>query len=395
MTVRNGRELLALPGPTNVPDRVLQAMHRPAVDLYEGDMLETTRSLLADLKTIFKTQGEAYIYAANGHGAWEAALSNTLSPGDKVLVLESGRFARSWAEHATLSRVEVETIETDWHSAVDPAALEARLKADSAHEIKAVLVVQIDTASSVCNDIPALRKAIDAAGHPALFMVDTIASLACVPYEMDAWGVDVTVAGSQKGLMTPPGLSFIAANDKARAIKDKAKLRARYWDWEFRDGGEHYMKYCGTPPEHLLFGLREAIDMLREEGLEAVFERHRLLAGATRAAIEAWGAGGAISFNIHDPAARSDSVTTVRLAGGKSSELRAYCRDKAGVVLGLGIGGLESEAFRIAHMGHCNANMVMATLGVVEMGLHALGAPLGKQSGVAAAARYLGERVKA
>lgn len=394
MPVRQGRQFLSIPGPTNVPDEVLQAMHRPAVDLYEGDMLEVTASCLEDIKKIIRTDGYSYVYAANGHGAWEAALTNTLSAGDKVLILESGRFALSWGEQAAMLGLDVEILKGDWRLPVDPAALEARLKADSAGEIKAVLVVQIDTASSVFNDIPALRAAIDAAGHGALFMVDTIASLACVPYEMDAWGVDVTVAGSQKGLMTPPGLSFIGANARARARAETAGLRTRYWDWEFRDGEEHYRKYCGTPPEHLMFGFRRALDMLFEEGLERTFERHRILARAVRSAVAAWSEAGALSFNISVPEARSDTVTTVRITEGRSAALRGYCNEKANVVLGLGIGGLEQEAFRIAHMGYVNAPMVLGTLAVVEMGLKALRIPHGP-GGLAAAVESLAEAVPA
>lgn len=379
MSVSNGRHFLAIPGPTTVPDQVLAAMHRPAIDLYSGTHLDLTASLLSDLPKLFRTRGQTYIYAANGHGAWEAALANVLSRGDKVLVLDSGRFALGWGEMASTLGIEVEVLAGDWHSAVDPARVEARLKADSTGEIKAVLVVQVDTASSVVNDIEAIRGAIDAAGHDALYMVDTIASLATMPFEMDAWDVDVAVTGSQKGLMTPPGLSFVAANDRARERRRlNADLVTRYWDWTFRDGNEHYMKYCGTPPEHLLFGLRQALDMIFAEGLENVFARHRILADAVRAAVARWAEGGTLAFNITRPVERANSVTTVRTNGTDPRALLAYAREKCGVTIGIGIGGIEDSAFRIAHMGHVNAPMIVGTLGVIETGLKALAIPHGR-----------------
>lgn len=389
MSLRNGREFLAIPGPTTVPDEVLGAMHRPAIDIYSGDLVQVTESCLADLKGIFRTEGETYVYAANGHGAWEAAVSNVLSRGDKILVLQSGLFAVGWGEMAKVLGLEVEILPGDWRRAVDPAAVEDHLKRDKAGKIKAVLVVQIDTASSVVNDIPAIRRAIDSAGHDALFMVDTIASLATMPFDMDGWGIDVAVAGSQKGLMTPPGLGFIAASDKARAAHHGADLVTRYWDWTFREGEEHYMKYCGTPPEHLMFALRKALDMILAEGLEGVIERHRLLAVAVQAAVERWREGGVLDFNIIRPEERAPSVTTVLMDGPGPKPLITFCREKCGVTLGVGIGGLDATAFRIAHMGYVNAPTVLGTLGVVEAGLIALDIPHGK-GGVQAAAEAIG-----
>src|SRR5437762_328896 len=258
MVVRAGREFLAIPGPTTMPDEVLRAMHRPALDIYSDQMVEMTESLLRDLSGLFATKGSSYIYIANGHGAWEATLSNVLSRGDKVLVLESGRFAIGWGQAAAGMGAEVEVLKGDWRRAIRPAEVEARLRQDRDHTIKAILAVQVDTASGAYNDIEAIGKAIKAAGHPALFMVDAVASLGCMPFEMDAWGVDVAMSGSQKGLMTPPGLAFVAANERARAAHQKADLRTRYWDWTFREGEAHYQKYGGTPPQHLLFGLRKA-----------------------------------------------------------------------------------------------------------------------------------------
>jgi len=394
MSVRNGRSALAMPGPTTVPDEVLAAMHRPAVDIYGGELVGVTDTCLEDLKTLFGTRGRTYIYIANGHGAWEAALSNVMSRGDKVLVLESGRFAIGWGEMAAMLGVEVEVLEGRPRRAVDPAALEARLRADTGGQIKAILVVQVDTASSVVNDIAALRRAIDAAGHDALFMVDAIASLGTMPFEMDAWGIDVAVTGSQKGLMTPPGLGFVAAQGKASAAHAKAGLRTRYWDWTAREGEAHYMKYCGTPPVHMLFGLRKALDMILAEGLDHVFARHAILAATTRAAVERWSEGQVLSFNITEAAERSNSVTTVRIEGDHAGRLLAWCEDQCGLTLGIGIADLSGKAFRIAHMGHVNAPMMLGTLGVIESGLLALDISHGA-GGISAAAAHLGSALGA
>jgi alanine-glyoxylate transaminase / serine-glyoxylate transaminase / serine-pyruvate transaminase len=394
MTVAKGREFLSIPGPTNVPDAVLAAMQRPAIDIYSGEMVGITDSCLADLRALFKTKGKAYIYAANGHGGWEAALTNVLSRGDTVLALESGRFALGWGEMAKMLGVEVEVLKGDWRRAVDPTAVEERLERDKGHTIKALLAVQIDTASGVVNDIAAIRKAMDRAKHPALLMVDCVASLGCMAFDMDGWGVDVAMSGSQKGLMTPPGLAFVAANDRARTVHKTAGLRTLYWDWTFREGEIHYQKYCGTPPEHLLFGLRKAIDMLKEEGLDNAIRRHALLAEATRAAVSKWAEGQVLALNIANPAERANSITCIRVQGRDPKPLLDYTRDKCGVILGVGLGEIGDTAFRIAHMGHCNAPMVLGTLGAVEMGLKALAIPHGS-GGVQAAVEYLGREVAA
>ena len=391
MSVAAGREFLAIPGPTVIPDAVLAAMHRPAVDIYAGPLVALTASLLADLQKIFRTQGNTYIYAANGHGVWEAALTNVLSRGDKVLVLESGRFAIGWGEQARMLGCEVEVLHAEPRRAVQAEAVAAKLKQDSG--IKAVLVTQIDTASGVVNDIKAIGEAVRATRHQALLMVDTVASLGCMPFEMDAWGVDVAVAGSQKGLMTPPGLGFAAASSRARTAHRTAGLRTPYWDWTFRDGDVHYHKYCGTPPEQLLFGLRAALDLMFAEGLDNVFRRHRLLAEATRRAVGVWAEGQAIGFNIAEPLERSDTVTAIAARDGIDVQpLADYCANQCGVVLGRALGALEGKGFRIAHMGHVNAPMVLGTLGVVEMGLAALRIPHGK-GGTAAAIEYLASAV--
>ena len=395
MTVSRGRDSLALPGPTTVPHEVLQAMQRPAVDIYGEELTAVTDSCLDDLRRVFRTeQGRTYIYIANGHGAWEAALSNVLTRGDKILALESGRFAVGWGEMAEPLGVEMEVLEAEPQRAVSPEALEQRLRADSAGEIKAILVVQVDTASGIVNDIPALGAAIEASGHGALFMVDAIASLGSMPFEMDDWGVDVAVAGAQKGLMMTPGLSFIAARERALAAHANAGLRTRYWDWTVREGDLHYMKYCGTPPVHLLFGLRKSLDMLFDEGLENAFRRHALLAGATQAAVERWSQGGALAFNVPEPAERSPTVTTILMDDPALSRLLDWCYEVCNVSLGIGLGPLGGHAFRIAHMGHVNAPMTLGTLGAIETGLAALDIPHGK-AGVSAAVDYLGSRLKA
>ncbi len=393
MSVSNGRQFLSIPGPTNIPDAVVQAMTRPAIDLYTGEMIGITEGLLADLPRIFRTTGRVYLYAANGHGGWEAAFTNVLSRGDRVLVLESGRFAINWGDMARMMGAAIETLPQDVRKAVDPAAVEAHLRQDKAHAIKAILVVQIDTASGVVNDLPAIRKAIDNAQHPALLMVDAVASLGCMPFEMDAWGIDVAMTGSQKGLMTPPGIAIVAANAKAQAVHKTANMRTFYWDWTQRDGAEHYQKYAGTPPMHTVFGLRKALDMIFAEGLENVWKRHALLAEATRRAVEKWSAGEVLAFNISNPAERSNSVTNVLVQDRDPRIILDFAREKCGVALGQGIGSLAGKAFRIAHMGHTNAPMVLGTLGAIEIALKALGIAHGK-GGVDAAVDYLGLALK-
>ena len=395
MTVPAGREFLALPGPTTMPDEVLRAMHRPALDIYSAEMIGLTDSLLRDLSKLFATKGRSYIYISNGHGAWEATLSNVLSRGDRILVLESGRFAIGWGQAAASMGVEVEVLKGDWRRSIRPAEVEARLRLDTKHEIKAILAVQVDTASGAWNDIEAIGKAIKAAGHPALFMVDAVASLGCMPFEMDAWGIDVAMSGSQKGLMAPPGLGFVAANDRAREAHKTAGLRTPYWDWTAREGSEHYQNYAGTAPVHLLFALRQAVDMLFEEKLDNVFLRHRLQAEAVRRAVAVWSEGQVLGFNVAGPAERSNTVTTVVMSNGHDPvALQRYCNEKCGVVLGVSIVELSGQAFRIAHMGHVNAPMVLGTLGVIEVGLKALGIPHGK-GGTEAAVEWLGESVGA
>jgi alanine-glyoxylate transaminase/serine-glyoxylate transaminase/serine-pyruvate transaminase len=391
VSLSGGRDVVAIPGPSIIPERVLTAMHRTMPNIYEGELIDVSNRLFADLPAIVRTSGRVFVTVSNGHGAWEMAISNTLSRGDKVLVLESGRFAVAWGDMAALSGVKPEVLFAPERRPVDPKAVEARLRADTGRELKAVLVVQVDTGSSVLNDIAAIRAAMDAADHPALLMVDGIASIGCQRYEMDAWGVDVTVGASQKGLMVPPGLGFVWAGPRALAAHEHAGLRTGYWDWTSRsDETTHYLRYCGTPPVGHLYGLREALTMIQEEGLEAIWERHGVLAGAIRAAIGAWLTPGGLELNIVDPAARSNAVTTVLTNEIDPEHLRAICYDRAGLTLGVAIGEFQGRAFRIGHMGHLNPPTVLGTIGTIEAVLIAMGAPMGG-SGVAAAAASIAD----
>lgn len=388
MTPLRGRNFLMTPGPTNVPERVIQAMSRNAVDLGEPGYVALTRRTIDDLKPIFRTAGSVYCYIANGHGAWEAALANLIAPGERILVPSTGHFGDNWARMATALGADVDLIANDWRSAVDPDVVESRLRADGEGRIKAVLVVHTDTATGVSNDIPAVRAAIDAAGHPALLMVDAVASLGTVDFRMDEWQVDVTVSASQKGMMAPPGLGFTAVGERALAAANDGGSPRSYWDWKLRSLDEWYRWFCGTSPEHLVFALREALDMLAEEGLDAVFARHRRLAEATRAAVERWSAPGALALNARDPATASDSVTTVRVAEDiDARDIKALAYQRFNVSLGGGLGELDGKAFRIAHMGDTNEPTVLGALACVEAALSALGHPY--ESGLDAAVKRL------
>lgn len=390
MNLNRGRALTAIPGPSVIPDRVLAAMHRAMPNIYEGELIETGNSVFRDLPGIAGTEGRAFMPISNGHGAWEMALTNTLSRGDVVLVLGTGRFAPGWGVMAGKLGCEVETIDFGERAPADPSRLEDHLRADAGHRIKAILVVQVDTASSVLNDIAALRTAIDAAGHPALLMADCVASLGCVPYHMDAWGVDVTVGGSQKGLMVPPGLGLVWASDKALAAHKQANLVTPYWDWTARmDDDAFYLKFAGTSPVQHIYAMRTALDMLQEEGLENVWARHAIFADAVRAAVTAWSTEGGLSFNILDPASRANSTTTVLAGTIDEARLRRVSDRQAGLTLGRGLGDFAGHAFRIGHMGHLNPPMVLGTLGTIEALLHEQGAPMGG-SGIAAAAKVIG-----
>ena len=382
MSLNFGREQLSIPGPSVMPDRVLAAMHRPSPNIYEGDLIKLTHSLFPDLKTVAQTKHSAAIYIANGHGAWEAAISNTCSRGDTILVLVTGRFGAGWAEMASELGVQTRILDFGMDADADPAVATQTLKEDVDHVIKAVFTVQTDTASSVKNDLKALRKAIDEANHPALFFVDCIASLGCDKFEMDAWGVDVMVTGCQKGLMTPAGMSFVFFNDKSHVMHRRANLKTPYWDWEPRANPEvFYQHFCGTAPTHHLYGLREALNILvHEEGIEAAWVRHMTMSRAVWAAVEAWGC---LAVNIKEPSKRSQAVTTVLSKNDECGRLRHWCEHKAGLTLGIGLGLAEpgqkswDNVMRIGHMGHMNPVMLMGALGTIDAGLKAMRIPHG------------------
>lgn len=398
MSLSQGRHYLAIPGPSVVPDRVLQAMHQPAPNIYSGALVEMVHGIIPDLKAVARTAHNAAIYICNGHGAWEAALANVLSRGDKVLVLATGRFGIGWGEIATGLGIEVDLIDYGQRSDIDLAQVEDALRADKSHKIKAVMAVHVDTSTSVRNDIAALRRLIDTVGHPALLMVDCIASLAVDRFEMDAWGVDVMVAASQKGLMVPPGLGFVYFNDKADRMRETADCATSYWDWRPRAQPENFYQYfAGTAPTHHLFGLREALTMLlHEEGLEAVWARHAKLARTVWAAFDTWGQVGSVELNIKDIAKRSHAVTSVRTSAPDGTALRDWVSERAGVTLGIGLGMAPPGDpawhgfFRIGHMGHVNAHMVLGALGVIEAGMVSLGIEHG-EGALAAAAKVVSE----
>src|SRR3954464_5929273 len=388
-TRRAGRHFLQIPGPTNVPDRVLRAIDFPTIDHRGADFAQLGKTVLSGMKRVFKTtQGEVVIYPASGTGAWEAALVNTLSPGDRVLMYETGHFATLWKTMATKLGLEVELIAGDWRHGADPAAIEKQLRADSTKRIKAVCVVHNETSTGVTSRIADVRRAIDAAGHPALYMVDTISSLASMDYRHDEWGVDVTVAGSQKGLMLPPGLSFNCISPKALAAAKSARLPRSYWAWDemIANGKTGYFPY--TPATNMLYGLAEALKMLLdEEGLDAVFARHQRHAEATRRAVRAWG----LEVYALEPREYSASLTGVLMpAGHDADRVRKLILEAFDLSLGTGLTKLGGKMFRIGHLGDFNDLMLMGTLAGVEMGLALAGVPV-KKDGVQAAMQYLAE----
>ena len=393
--LQSGRHFLQIPGPTNVPDRILRAIERPTIDHRGPEFKGLCFEVLEGIKEIFQTREPVIIYPASGTGAWEAALVNTHSSGERVLMYDTGHFASTWHKLATKLGLDAQLLPGSWREGVRPDEIEQALSEDNDRNIKSVCVVHNDTATGITSDIPAIRKAIDKSGHNALFCVDTISSLGSIEYKHDEWSVDVTVGGSQKGLMLPPGLSFVAAGERAWAAHPTAGLRTRYWDWSARHGELHPEKYCGTPPEHLLYGLRCSLDMLLREGLDNVIERHRLLANAVRTAVTTWSEGGALEFNILEPRQRADSVTTVLMDEAYDPVgFRDFCKARCGVIVGGGIGDLRGKALRIAHMGHINAPHILGALGVVELGLIARNVPHGA-GGVQKAIEFLGENLKA
>jgi len=385
MSYQAGRHFLQIPGPTNTPLPVLAAIAKPTIDHRGPEFGQLGREVLSGIRTIFKTSQPVIIYPASGTGAWEAALVNTLSPGDKVLMFETGWFSTLWNKMAKRLGIEAEFIKGDWRSGVRADAIEARLAEDRAHTIKAVAVVHNETSTGVTSDVAAVRRAIDNAGHPALLLVDTISSLGSIDYRHDEWGVDVTVGGSQKGLMLPPGLSFNAISEKAFAAAKKAKLPRSFWDWEDMLAINEKGFFPYTPSTNLLQGLRVAIRMLHEEGLDNVFARHDRAAEATRRCVRHWG----LDIQCLNPAEYSSSLTAVRLPEGHSADnMRVEILTRFNMSLGNGLGPLADRVFRIGHLGDFHDLMVTGVLTGVEMGLRICGIPH-RSGGVEAAMSYL------
>ncbi len=384
----SGRHFLQTPGPTNLPDRVLRAMDRNAINHRGPEFGALGRELIAKLRSVFQTDAATIgIFPASGTGAWEAALTNTLVPGDRILISRTGQFSHLWEQMAVRMGLDVVALETDWRRGADPIAIGQTLEQDPEHTIKAVCVVHSETSTSCMTDIAGVRHAIDRAGHPALLMVDAISSLGCADYRHDAWDVDVTIAGSQKGLMVPPGLSFTAISDKALAAARAGGSRRSYWDWEPLVTSNKTGFFPYTPAINLLYALNEALDMLAEEGLPTVFARHSRYAEATRLAVAAWG----LELQCLDPTAYAPGVTAIRTPEGHSADnLRNVILDKFNMSLGNGLGRIEDRVFRIGHMGDLGVLSFTGTLTGVEMGLRAAGVPH-KAGGVQAAMNFLSQ----
>ncbi|HEY6001394.1 MAG TPA: aminotransferase class V-fold PLP-dependent enzyme [Anaeromyxobacter sp.] len=385
MVAKSGRHFLQIPGPTNVPDRILRAIAQPTIDHRGPDFARLGREVLDGIRSVFKTSAPVVMFPGSGTGAWEASLVNTLSPGDRVLMFETGQFATLWKDIALRFGLDVDFVPGDWRTGPDPGVVESKLAADQAHAVKAVAVVHSETSTGVVSRIPEIRQAIDAAKHPALLLVDTVSSLACVDYRHDEWGVDVAVSGSQKGLMLPPGLGFNALSQKALAAAKRARLPRSYWDWQpmLRDNAGGFFPY--TPATNLLYGLREAIAMLNEQGLDAVFARHRRHGEATRAAVKAWG----LEVVATNPKEYSGVLTAVLTPAGHDADaFRKVVLERFDMSLGTGLGKLKGRCFRIGHLGDFNDLMLAGTLAGVEMGLALARVPFQK-GGVAAALERL------
>ncbi|HEY8575527.1 MAG TPA: aminotransferase class V-fold PLP-dependent enzyme [Devosia sp.] len=381
MPITTGRPYLAIPGPSVSPERVLNAMHRTAPNIYEGELVEMTRAMIPDLRRVAMTRQHVAIYIANGHGIWEAANCNMFSRRDRALLAATGRFGHGWAEAAKAVGVDVEMIDFGKSRAADPQKIADALRADTGHRINAVMVTHVDTASSARSDLQAVRQAIDSVSHPALLAVDAVASLGCDELRMDDWGIDVVLGASQKGLMLPPGLGFIWFSDKALERSATSDLVTPYWNWRPRGTGAEFWQYFGgTAPTHHLYGLRESLTMiLEEEGLEQVWQRHRRLASAIWAAFAAWGKDSGIALNVAEPEARAWSVTAARIPEGGAGALRRWLEQEAGVTLGIGLGmamphePAYQDFLRVGHMGHVNAHMTLGVLAAMEAGMQALG----------------------
>ena len=385
MTLHTGRHFLQIPGPTNVPDRVLHATARPTIDHRGPEFGELGARVLAGVREVFQTTGPVIIYPASGTGAWEAALANTLQPGDGVVIYETGHFATLWAEMARELQLDVTFLEGDWRRGVIADRIGEVLAADTDHRIKAVLATHNETSTAVTSDIPAVRAAIDRVEHPALLLADTVSSLGSMDYRHEEWGVDVTVSGSQKGLMLPPGISFTALSERAVEVSRTGGMPRSYWRWETMLAANETGFFPYTPATNLLYGLDEAIAMLREEGLPQVFARHHRLAEATRRAVAAW----ELELLAVNPSERSDALTAVLMPDGHDADaLRAVILERFDTSLGAGLGKVKGRVFRIGHLGHFNEPMLLGTLGAVEAGLVAAGVPFSR-GGVDAAIDYL------
>jgi alanine-glyoxylate transaminase/serine-glyoxylate transaminase/serine-pyruvate transaminase len=385
MSYRSGRHFLQIPGPTNVPDRVLRALAAPTIDHRGPEFAALARAVLSGLKPVFRTTGPVVAFPASGTGAWEAALVNTLSPGDRVIAFDTGHFAGLWSRMAGSLGLEVDLVPGSWRRGVDPALVHERLATDRTHAVRAVMVVHNETSTGVTSDVPAIRAAVDAARHPALLLVDTVSSLASIDYRHDEWGVDVTVSCSQKGLMLPPGLGFNALGERALAASASAGLPRSYWDWQPMLAANADGHFPYTPPTNLLYGLREALAMLAEEGLENVLARHRRHAEATRLAVRAWG----LEVLCQDPARYSSSLTAVLVGtGNDADEVRRVALERYDLSLGAGLGRLAGRVFRIGHLGALNDLMLAGTLCGIELSLARAGVGTGR-GGVDAALTHL------
>lgn len=394
MTLANGRHYLAIPGPSVMPDRVLQAMHRAAPNIYTGQLPDMVATIVPDLKAVAKTKHNVAMYICNGHGVWEAALVNTFSRGDRILVLGTGRFGTGWGDMAQKLGIETQVVNFGDDTDVDLPRVASVLADDTDHRIKGILVTQVDTSTSVKNDVKGLRDVLDAAGHPALVLCDNIASLGCDEFHMDDWGVDVMIAASQKGLMTPPGMAFVYFNDRADAARETSNLVTPYWDWRGRIEPDYFYEYfLGTAPTHHLYGLRTALDMIvHEEGIEAVWNRHKVLAEAIWAALEVWGQAGPVRANITEHEKRSHAVTLVNFGPGNGLKLREWMEKSYGVTLGIPLDNVDTpeDYLRIGHMGHVNAQMVLGVLAGLQAGMTALQIPHGP-TGLEAAMKVIAE----
>jgi len=379
MTTSSGQTYLAIPGPSVIPEEVLRSMHRSAPNIYEGELIEITKSLIPDLNYVARSSGNVAIYIANGHGIWEAALSNIATANDHILVVATGRFAHGWAEMARKLGIKVDVVDFGKNRALDIEVLAKKLKSEPKTKYKAILMTHVDTSTSVKNDILNVRKKLDEINCSALLAVDCIASLACDKFEMDKWGVDIMVAACQKGLMVPPGIGFVFFNERARERQKQIPHVSSYWDWGPRINPKFYYEYfCGTAPTHHIYGLRTALDMIKNEEIENTWKRHEILSRAIWAAIDKWSLDGDMSLNVKDPIERSHAVTSIRLGGKNGTKLRQWLQTKSGLTIGIGLGMSEpgdpnGDGFvRFGHMGHVNAQMVMSLLGAVDAGLNAI-----------------------